>query len=272
MRVRGVGDGREGVPNAARRWEDAGVGATRSLRMIPDLYGGLVLDRAARFTHGAGADVAHRIADLPRQVTRAFEDLEVFEVGLEKAILEMRIRRLGIGSDAVIEGSPPDLVYAGPDRGACEGAEWVRWQIGTHPMTRVHVVVVVLVQLDGEADLLEIAKALGLLGRLFGLGKDREKDRGQNGDNRDDDEEFDQSESVFRAGHVETRTYRTLERTTELGIRTNGGSAGFVGLAADVGWRLVFREGNERLVIVRSVDVEIRGREGNNLDLLATAD
>ena len=73
-----------------------------------------------------------------------------------------------------------------------------------HPLLVVVVerpVVVVLVHHRREADLLLVREAGGLLRRLLGLGEHREEDGGEDGDDRDHDEELDEGEGALHDGN-----------------------------------------------------------------------
>src|SRR5712691_7950830 len=56
------------------------------------------------------------------------------------------------------------------------------------------LIVVLDVHLNGRADLLHVRKAARRARLFAGLGEDREKNRGQDGDDSNDDEKLDQGE------------------------------------------------------------------------------
>ena len=62
-------------------------------------------------------------------------------------------------------------------------------------MTRKNLVAVVGVELHEQPDLFEVVQALDAIGFRFGLGKRGQKHRRQDGDDRDDDEQFDEREA-----------------------------------------------------------------------------
>lgn len=61
---------------------------------------------------------------------------------------------------------------------------------------REHVVIVGDVNLNGDPNLFGVAEGLRLFGRAFRLSKNGEKDRRQNGDDRDDDQQLDERKGV----------------------------------------------------------------------------
>ncbi len=63
------------------------------------------------------------------------------------------------------------------------------------------VIVVSGIQIESNGDLLDVAEVLRLLRGLLRLGKHREEDCCQDGDDRDDDQEFDQGETTA-AAHI----------------------------------------------------------------------
>lgn len=92
---------------------------------------------------------------------------------------------------------------------------------------REDVVVVAEIDVDGGAELLEVADRGRFLGGGFGSGEDGEEDCGQDGDDRNHDEQFDQGEGSFGQGfegsNVFGRLYYGNEET--LGRLKGTGSA-----------------------------------------------
>ena len=65
---------------------------------------------------------------------------------------------------------------------------------------RQDVVVIGEVDMDGRADLLEVADGLRLFGGVFGLCEDREEDGGEDRDDGDHDKQLDQRKCFFHHG------------------------------------------------------------------------
>jgi hypothetical protein len=163
-----IGAGREavkgaGVRVAERAGDDAGevVGDLRAQK-ITDRPGQGIRIRAGRFVgqkerQGTGGDEA----GLQRGGMR-----RLAEIGGD--VVE---HALGLIIVSVIEALP---------HGAGEG-----------------VVVVTGVHVDGEAELFEVAGALGLEGFLLAAGEGRQEERGENADNDNDDKEFGEGERAF---------------------------------------------------------------------------
>lgn len=61
----------------------------------------------------------------------------------------------------------------------------------------IGVVEVGEINLSSDSDLFGVAEVGDFLGSLFGLGKNGEEDGGEDRDNCDDDEKFNQGESLF---------------------------------------------------------------------------
>ncbi len=58
------------------------------------------------------------------------------------------------------------------------------------------IALVVEIHFEHQADLFEIGKADGKLASLFGSGERGQEQRGENGDDCDDDQQFDQCEGA----------------------------------------------------------------------------
>ena len=67
------------------------------------------------------------------------------------------------------------------------------------------VVVVIGLHRSGQADLLEVAQALCAFAFLFGSAKRWQEHARQNGDDRDDDQQFNQGKSAARVTRASLR-------------------------------------------------------------------
>ena len=67
------------------------------------------------------------------------------------------------------------------------------------------IVVVVKVNNESEADLFEIGKTDGLLAFLLGAGQRGQQQRRQNGDDRNDDQKFDQRKTTPEFVHAKDK-------------------------------------------------------------------
>lgn len=83
------------------------------------------------------------------------------------------------------------------DPSVVDAAVWRVDEAGASSWSREEVVVVRGIDEERGAELLLVADTCAFVGGFFGLREDREKDGGKDGDDRDDNEEFDEGESFF---------------------------------------------------------------------------
>src|SRR5262249_31837086 len=150
-------------------------------------------------------------ADTRAEPDRDVLDIEVQEI-LDEARWALRSRQVGI------LGCPrrdPDLL--------------ARYRVVVHrcgaskPAAVGHALVIVLdIQIQCLADLLQVGEAGRLPGLVSRLGEDREEERRDNGDNSNNDEQLDQRESrLARPAHV---TLLVRAREDQYRARRNRGA------------------------------------------------
>ncbi len=113
-----------------------------------------------------------------------------------------------VGGEPAVGGDPLELVARAHEELSvlCVGLQSPRPvgvtgglvdSVGQIIADRIDVVGIVDVELKGGADLLDVRQVLGLLGRVLSLGEDREKNGGEDRNDRDDHQKFDEGECLF---------------------------------------------------------------------------
>ena len=200
--------GVERQPGRARGRAHATVGAARTTAVIPrhEPVAGLGHE-AVGLARGAAGAVIHAVTALPFRFFRALENRGCLKEWREQAKFESCARD-AIGQLRWVVGGPPDFVGAGWGRvvrsvaARNAGGQAVRivWCVRAQAVGSVHVVVVASIKAAGDADLLEITQAVGLASLGFCVGQRGQEQRGKNGNDGDDDQQFDEGEGASEAG------------------------------------------------------------------------